>query len=252
MPIIQVGTYTIYYECVGEGIPLLLMHGWTDIGCDLLPVAQALSGYRCILPDLPGYGRSVPPFRTFPPDFYRRDTRVMSAFVDALNLSSIHVAGFSDGGEVALMMGVMRPDLCRSVIAWGAIGSFGLEAAERARRSKMPSWFDSRLEEKHPGQNVYQWHRAWVEGFAAMVESGGDLSLSRAAEITCPLLLLLGEKDALNPPSAGRLYIRHAAREGVIRQFQEIKEAGHPIHTDQPDAFVRSVRSFLKMVDQHG
>ncbi len=250
MPTIEALNHTIYYQTVGEGRPLLLMHGWTDVGRDLLSVAESLPEYQCILPDLPGYGNSVPPHRTFPQDFYFRDAGVMCAFLDEISLKDVHIAGFSDGGEVALLMPIMRPDLCRSVMAWGAVGAFGLDAAQRARQGKMPSWFDTSLEAKHPGQDVYSWHRAWVEGFAAMIEAGGDLSLGRASEILCPLFLMLGEHDTLNPIVAGERFIRQAAREKMIRRLEAFKGAGHAIHSEQPEAFIAAYRAFLKDVDK--
>ncbi|CAG0967235.1 partial Haloalkane dehalogenase, partial [Anaerolineae bacterium] len=108
--------HNIYYETLGKADrpPLLLMHGWMEVGRDLAAVGNALAGagYRVILPDLPGYGRSVPPQRTYPPDFYQRDAAIMAGLLDQLGLTSAHVMGFSDGGEVALLIGVTRPDLC--------------------------------------------------------------------------------------------------------------------------------------------
>src|SRR5579859_1878315 len=115
MPSITVNGQTMFYDTFGQGEPILLMHGWTQVGRDLLPLAQALaSEYHVFLPDLPGYGRSAPPIRTFPVDFYERDAAVMVAFLDALNLQRVRVLGYSDGGEVALLMPILRPDLIRS------------------------------------------------------------------------------------------------------------------------------------------
>src|SRR5260221_10578201 len=99
MPSITVNGQTMFYDMLGQGEPLILMHGYMQVGRDLMRLAQALATeYRVILPDLPGYGRSVPPFRTFPVDFYQRDAVLMGAFLDALKLPRVHVMGFSDGG----------------------------------------------------------------------------------------------------------------------------------------------------------
>jgi valacyclovir hydrolase len=249
MPTIQVAGQTMYYSVLGGGPPVMILHGWTDTGDRLRPLAEALPGYQVILPDLPGYGRSVPPFRTFPPDFYQRDATLMGMFIDVLGLSGVHVMGFSDGGEVALLLGVLRPDLPRSIIAWGAIGAFGPEACERARRGGLPSWFDASLEARHPGQNVYAWYQQWIEAFCALIAAGGDISLRRAADIPCPLLLMLGERDSLNPPAAGQHYVRASARHGVVRLFRAFPGAGHAIHEQQPEAFAAVVRDFLRKAE---
>ena len=42
--------------------------------------------------------------------------------LDELGAAPAHVIGFSDGGEIALLMAKMRPDSVRSVVAWGAGG----------------------------------------------------------------------------------------------------------------------------------
>src|SRR6267142_1696081 len=105
MPSVYVNGHKIFYEIYGEGQPILLMHGWLQVGRDLLAIANNLANsYRVVLPDMPGYGRSVPPYRTFPPDFYQRDAALMSGFLDALQLSKVHIVGHSDGGEGALLM----------------------------------------------------------------------------------------------------------------------------------------------------
>src|SRR4051812_31482915 len=122
MPSVYVNGQKIFYETYGEGQPVLLMHGWLQVGRDLLAIANYLAEwYHVILPDIPGNGHSVPPYRTFPADFYHRDATLMIGFLDALQLSKVHIIGHSDGGEVALLMPILRPDLCRSVIAWGAV-----------------------------------------------------------------------------------------------------------------------------------
>ncbi|MFN7211248.1 MAG: alpha/beta fold hydrolase, partial [Aggregatilineales bacterium] len=86
MPVIDINGQTIYYELIGEGTPALILHGWVEVGRDHLPLAERLAaaGYGVILPDIVGYGRSVPPKRTYPNDFYRRDAAVMGEFLAAL------------------------------------------------------------------------------------------------------------------------------------------------------------------------
>jgi valacyclovir hydrolase len=245
MPKLLIADQTIHYELLGEGQPLLLMHGWTDTGSDLRALAESLDKYQVLLPDLPGYGQSAPPYRAFTPDFYMRDAQLMCALLEALGLGKTHIMGFSDGGETALLMGLQRPDLCRSVVAWGAVGAFALDACERARNAPMPSWFDAELAAKHPGQDVFAWHQAWTEAFCAIIAAGGDISLDRAADIACPLLLILGENDTLNPPWAGERYIRRAARPDFLRKLKIFKDAGHSVHSQYPEAFTVAVRNFL-------
>src|SRR6266849_6396880 len=92
MPSVYVQGQKIFYETFAEGQPVLLMHGWMRVGRDLLSIANNLAdSYQVILPDLPGYGRSVPPYRTYPADFYQRDAGLMAGFLDKLSLSNVHI-----------------------------------------------------------------------------------------------------------------------------------------------------------------
>lgn len=249
MPSLQVDGQTVFYRTLGSGPPLVMFHGWMDTGEQMRPLAESLAGYTAILPDLPGYGQSVPPNRAYPADFYWRDAALMGRLLDALGLSDVHIFGFSDGGETALLLGVLRPELPRSIVAWGAIGAFGPEICERVRRNVSTDWITDAMRARHPGQEVDAWPAQWAEGFCAMIAAGGDISLGRSSEIPCPLLLMLGQNDSLNPPERGREYVRASARHGVPRLFHEFPGAGHAVHLEQPAEFVQTVSEFLARVE---
>jgi valacyclovir hydrolase len=253
---ITIDQHTIYYQVVGtRGEPLLLMHGWGDTGDDLLPLAYevARQGFRAFVVDRPGYGRSVPPYRTYPPDFYHRDARVMGGLLDALGLRDVHMMGFSDGGEVALIMPILRPDLCQSVVAWGAVGSFPEGMCERQRRGLPHQWvLEEEFRARHPGQDITVWPQQWVDAICAAIEQhGGDLSLSQAHTIGCPLLIILGDQDRLNPIEYGRKFVdRIPDQRGALEVFPGI---GHSVHTESPLGFLSAITIFwgkVKRQDQ--
>lgn len=255
MPTVQANEHTIYYDVYGpeKGDPVLLMHGFMQIGRDLLALANSLTaaGYRVILPDLPGYGRSTPPERTFPPDFYHRDARVMDAFLRALGLTgrSTHVMGFSDGGEVALLMPILRPDLCRSVIVWGAIGGFDPWLKHYVRHEMPRTLIGAGHWSRHPNQRVDLWQEEWIDAIAAMVDAGGDISLGRAKDIKCPLLMMVGERDGLNPVSDVERFVNAATSAGGPENRAKVFiGAGHECHNERPDEFISTVLHFLRNV----
>ena len=249
MPTLTVNDQTLYYEMHGAptGAPLLLMHGLLQVGRDLAPLAHALAaeGYRVILADVSGYCRSTPPARTYPPDFYQRDAAAMAALLRALQIDAAHVMGFSDGGEIALLLGCDHGALCRSVIAWGAVGAYS--AALGSYVQSLPILpITPALRARHPNQSVERWQAEWSAAFAAIVASGGDLSLSRAHQIACPLLLMVGDKDKLNPVEDVRRYFAAAAHPACTpKRFHCFKNTGHPIHEERIDAFLAEVLSFL-------
>ncbi len=245
MPFITLNDATFFYEDMGSGVPLLFLHGFmgsgrSDTGAELDWLAQK---YRVIAPDLRGYSQSFPKPRTYPKDFYKRDAADMAALIDALKLDCPHVLGFSDGGEVALVVSELRP--CRSVAAWGAVGFYGSDMIPRIKAHLPPDWITADMQARQ-GHYWEQMVHDWVDGFLQTIEGGGDISHNDADKIKCPLLIMLGTKDTLNPiPVAQRLAAKVA--DGHVEIFEDI---GHPIHEQSPERFRQVLGDFLTRADQ--
>jgi pimeloyl-ACP methyl ester carboxylesterase len=71
---------------------------------------------------------------------------------------------------------------------------------------------------------------------------GGDLSLSRADTIKCPVLLIAGEHDAIAPAA---LLAEMAARIPHARMI-EVKEAGHDVHVSHAEWLIATVLEALR------
>jgi pimeloyl-ACP methyl ester carboxylesterase len=112
----------IHIHEIGEGPPVLLLHGTPSPAADWLPVAERLaSRYRVLIPDLPGYGRSPRPVDA-------SYAVVDAALAVALERCGAHrlaaIAGFSSGAYRAFEMvlrGRVEADL---VIGLGALVTF--------------------------------------------------------------------------------------------------------------------------------
>jgi non-heme chloroperoxidase len=95
----------LYYEDLGTGKPVLLIHGWPLSGASWERQTAALlaSGHRVITYDRRGFGRSSQPsigydYNTLASDTYK--------LIEALDLKDITLVGFSmGGGEVARYLG---------------------------------------------------------------------------------------------------------------------------------------------------
>ena len=105
----------IRYEEHGQGDPVLLLPG---LGGRLEELASVIDGlspeFRVVAADLPGSGQSEPIPREYTPDYYENDAGTFAAFVGEVIGGPAHLVGFSDGGEVALLMAIHesvdRPD----------------------------------------------------------------------------------------------------------------------------------------------
>jgi valacyclovir hydrolase len=118
------GTARIYYEEEGTGEPVLLLPGFSGSIADFSVLRQALvtAHYHVIAADLPGSGRSEPQPRDYPPTYYEDDAHSFAALLQHLAVEPTHLLGFSDGGEVALLLAALTPATTRSVATWGAAG----------------------------------------------------------------------------------------------------------------------------------
>ena len=92
----------LYYKDWGEGRPVVLIHGWPLSGdtFDEAALALAENGFRAIVPDRRGFGRSDQPWEGYDYDTFADD--VAAVILDAKVAGPVALAGFSmGGGEVA-------------------------------------------------------------------------------------------------------------------------------------------------------
>src|SRR5436190_6314259 len=106
--IINVNDFQLHYEERGSGEPLLLLHGGTGIGGDwqLVFAGGDPEGFRVIVPDLRGHGRSTNPSRAFT---FRQAALDIFALLDHLNLGSVNAIGLSMGAKTLLHIATLQP-----------------------------------------------------------------------------------------------------------------------------------------------
>ncbi len=203
--------------------------------------------YRFIAPSLRGYGQSTPKPRSYPIGFYQRDARDVVAFIEALNIAPVHLLGYSDGGEVALLTAAYQPMLIKSLAVWGAVGYYGPEMRPWVQRNYPGTWITEDDKRIHGITEPDKLALEWVTACKFIIDSGGDLSLSLAEKITAPLLLMLGDQDHLNPIAYGQKLVDRAPQ-GRLEVFQ----SGHGIHEQQWEQFQAVVGAFLTSPDSSG
>lgn len=229
----------LYYEDSGRGDCVVLMPGWGGSIADLGRLRRDLAdGFRVVAVDLPGSGRSQPQPRHYTPGYYHEDAAVLLGLLDALGIGAAHLAGFSDGGEEALLMAALRPGCSLSVFAWGAIGQIAASPAdldELAAAISSPSDalapLAAYLTTAYGRANATIMTQTWSSAMRGILDAGGDISRSLAARIRCPVLLAAGTYDKFCSPGKTR-----ELAEAIPRgQFAEALGAGHEIHISHPD-----------------
>lgn len=240
----------LHVEDSGIGEPLLLMPGFTESISDLQGVrAELEKSHHIIGVDLPGSGASTPIPRAYTKDFYEQDVRTVAGLLDERGIRDARVAGFSDGGEVGLLLAARRPDLVRCLVSWGACGVIGpwvgpwlasLAQVIDSPSEPMKKWRDL-LIAKYGRDNARETMRSWTKAVGELLDAGGDISLRSADQITCPVLLITGERDDGNPPEAIRaLAERISSSDAIV-----VERAGHSVHRDRADWFVPTIVNWL-------
>ena len=116
MPFMKVRDGRMHYEVLGEGPPVLLVHGFTNFGLVWADQATALvyAGYQVIMPDLAGHGLSSPATEDIPVATLAAD---MVALLDHLDIARVVICGLSLGGMVAQeMMAEHRTRLVAAIV----------------------------------------------------------------------------------------------------------------------------------------
>lgn len=197
----------MYYEEVGTGLPLILLHGGTAIGSSWRPHLAALEKhFRVIMPDSRAHGRTNNPggklsYRTMADDF--------AAFAQALGLTKPFIFGYSDGGQTALEIGMRHPDLAGALVIGGAtyqfsqlyydtVNSFsfitnGLVDTEAIERDE-PEWAESLKTEHAQPADPDKW-KTLLEQITPLWLTPLDYSLDDLRKITAPTLILVGDRD---------------------------------------------------------
>ncbi len=97
---IKINGLEIYYKIIGEGKPLLILHGWGSRTSRWLTVSKLLAGrgFKIIIPDLPGFGHSDKPKSVWGIKEY---ASFVEDFVKQIDLKDFYLLGHSFGGAVA-------------------------------------------------------------------------------------------------------------------------------------------------------
>lgn len=117
MPYFKYNDRNIYYEEIGFGAPLMLLHGDTASSKMfefLLPLYQDF--FKVILIDFLGNGKSDR-IETFPADLWLSQADQVIALLEHLNYGNVSLAGTSGGAWAAVNAALKRPDLIEKVIA---------------------------------------------------------------------------------------------------------------------------------------
>jgi valacyclovir hydrolase len=246
MPKLQLADFAMHYEICGSGDPLLLLPGALGTGKGDFPeqVSWFAQFYTVIAPDPRGYGRSRPPERHYPLDFYRRDAEDFVALMTALGYGKFSIMGWSDGANAAALIAMNHPQRVTRLVMWGG-NSFLTREEVTAFQSKrsIASWSPRAAEAMRNvyGESLEELWERYVIGLEDLYNNGGEIYRTQLHLVQCPTLILHGEQDPLVPSEHPRIILQGIPG-SVLYTFPEGR---HNIHSKYPAEFNHVVSEFL-------
>src|SRR5579872_3423017 len=137
---VEVNGTGIEYDVTGDGRPVVLLHGFPDSGRlwrNQVPVLVD-AGFKVIVPDLRGYGRSDKPsdVDSYSIPFLAGD---VVGVLDALSIERAHMVGHDWGAALAWALGSLLPDRVDHLAALSVGHPASFVAAGWEQREK--SWY---------------------------------------------------------------------------------------------------------------
>jgi 2-succinyl-6-hydroxy-2,4-cyclohexadiene-1-carboxylate synthase len=247
--------------------PVLLLHGFSGDRTAWDEVARGLAAtHRVVVPDLPGHGE------TRVRDEVGRHSmshtcHLLAGLAAGLGIERCVVVGYSMGGRLALQLALEEPGLVERLVLESA--SPGLATGrERAARRDADEELARFLESQPIAAFVDRWEALplFSTQRALPVEASGRIRRRRLAgdrkglaaslremgtgaqawlgdrlgQITAPVLLIAGERDAKFCSIA-----RDMLRSLPDGRLCVIPGAGHDVHTEAPADFLSVLREFL-------
>jgi pimeloyl-ACP methyl ester carboxylesterase len=263
--LLRVGETDLHWTELGEGRPLVLLHGLCDSHLTWSRIAPLLAqGRRVLMIDLPGHGLSGRPDASYELDWH---AGVVAGWLDALGLEDVDLVGHSFGGGVAQWLLLLRRDRIRrlGLVAAGGLGrevsaelrlaaltgilahadpvlgigtGFGFHAAGGAfdaQERAMLRWMNSR-----PGTG-----RAFARTVHDVIDWRGQRRglLDRVHEVheLPPTTLFWGDRDRVIP-------VRHAVETArIIEGATLVRYAGvgHFPHRQRAEQMARTLAAFV-------
>jgi len=251
MPVWKHDDLALNYEVIGEGTPLLFLHGWGhSLNTFKLVADNMKKRFRCYLVDLPGFGgSSIPPLSWDS----RNYADFMRDFIEDLNLNELSIVGHSFGGKVAVLVSSLLGDRVRKLVL---INSAGIKPPVRISKLFKIYLFkfartikNSRILLKI-GDIIYE----RVERYSGSADylSAGQMReiLKRVvredispelSELRCPVLLLWGEKDD-STPMRDAYRMRELILDSKLIVYPDM---GHYLPHESPHQIAHHIKSFI-------
>jgi pimeloyl-ACP methyl ester carboxylesterase/putative sterol carrier protein len=266
------GMRTGYLEA-GRGTPIVLLHGLGATNSSMLPTMWDLArDHRVLAPDLPGFGESDKPLRSYHATFF---ARWLKDFLRKTDVERAHLVGNSMGGRIAIEAGLRFPERVDRLVLLAPAAAFikgreyvrvvrllrpelaliplpirhgaVVQGIRRlfSRPSRLPAaWYDAAADEF---LRVFKTPRGRISFFSAarqiyLEEPHGHRGFwDRLPSLSRPALFVWGDRDRL-VPSRFAPHVERALPKATSVVFED---CGHVPQYEHAERTNRMIREFL-------
>jgi pimeloyl-ACP methyl ester carboxylesterase len=194
----QVNELKMYYEVMGRGNPIILLHGaYMTIEGPMREIATELAkSQKVYLVEMQAHGRTNDAKRDITYEGLADD---VAAFAKAMKIDSADVLGYSMGAGVAIQLAIRHPQVVKKIIAIS--GSYSYDGMQPALEKLVPS-ITPAMFEGSPMKKEYDSLAPNPKNFPVLVEKLKKLDMtpfnweSDYVKIKKPLFLIFGDSDA--------------------------------------------------------
>jgi pimeloyl-ACP methyl ester carboxylesterase len=221
----------IWYATYGSGSPVILLHGGLGHTGNWGYQVPALvrSGYRAVLIDSRGHGRSTRDARPFSYDLMASD---VLAVMDALHLEKACLVGWSDGACTALILAAKAPSRIAGVFFFACnmdpSGVNPIEASPTLNRCFARHAKDYALLSATP-----EHFKDFVEDVGLMQRTQPNYSAHDLAEINVPVVIVQSEHEEF----IKREHAEYLAQSIPGAEFIVLNDVSHFAPLQRPEQF---------------
>lgn len=199
---VKVNGINMYFEEYGEGEPMFLIHG---NGSNIKEMGNQIdyfrTNYRVIIADSRGHGKSELKTDSLTYVQIANDWAGLAAHLD---VDSVNVIGWSDGGIVGLLMGINHTTVVKKIVAMGA----NLRPDTTAVYPFAVNWVAQEREKVAANIAENDTTKNWkvIEQHLGLLGDQPTISKKDLAKIISPVLIIAGDKDIIKEEHSVEIY----------------------------------------------
>ena len=221
-----------------RGRTIVFLHGGASSSASMLnSIGPPLDKYfRIAAFDRRGHGRTAD---TDAPFSYEAMADETIAFLEMLD-RRVHLLGHSDGGNVALLVAIRRPDLLRRVVAIGANYHHEGLMAMAIRENQSDEFVEWTVKFGALSPDGPEHAAVVAEKTRLMYQTGPSINVSDLATIPVPVLVMAGDDDVATLAHTCSMY--EAIPQG---QLSIVPGTSHQILKEKTEESVAIIHDFL-------